>query len=911
MMNRSDFYLSLRNYFDTVIEQKQQQQLATYQSVRIDLHCHDHHSDRPDELWGRILNLPETWLKTGALVKQLRSQHCDLITITNHNNARSCWHLLDKGEDLLVGAEFTCHFADEDSSVHVLAYGFTPEQEVKLNKLRKNIYHFAAYANEHFIPTVLPHPLFFYNHSQRPQLTLLEKLACLFQRFEVLNGQRGYWQNALTLAWVESLNEEKITHYGRRHGLDPYEFCRQPMIKSMTGGSDDHNGIFAGSCGTLLQIPVAARGSGDQPLSVLALEALRCGLTTPYGSVGEDEKLSVTFLDYFTQVASHMKDPGLTRMLLHQGSVSDKLFCLGVGNAIHELQRHNYTMKFLQAFHHAIHGKKPGALLRFKVGRDYKPILGCLTAIANARREQSKHYQQVLRTALPEIYQLIMKVIVQRLEASAGSGNSNSGEKRDREIDFSRFINLSPQELAGSLEVPSHFRALFTPVKKRMQEEQAMIPLNLAKVFDDLSFPTLSMSLLLGAFFTSSKVLHANRSFLNELAESIGKHQHPKRILWLSDTFDDQNGVANSMQSYLKAIQKYNYPIDILVCHDHLKPQEHLLVIRPLTRFSAPSLSSQRLFMPNLMEIQKLFEQGSYDRILCSTELLMGPVALYLQRAFSVPAYFFMHTDWLDYLKYSTDLNVHLRDRFRRLLRIFYQQFNGIFVLNSDHRRWLSSHRMMIPSERLFLTRHWLNPDFTSAVAELQRATARRRRIASGPILIYAGRLSDEKGVMLLRNILNKVRKQLADAQLWIAGSGVAEKRLQRALPDARFLGWVTARELAGYYLQADMMIMPSRFDTFGNVVLEAMHCHLPVAAFNVKGPKDIIENGVSGILAENSKALSQQVVAILKDPHAWQEMSQAAYQRSLSYSAEPIMEQMLNDLGLPLPEVTVQTRHP
>src|ERR1035437_2461448 len=68
--------------------------------LTLDLHCHDHNSDVPDELLGRILNLPETWLPTENLLHTLKKHGCDTFTVTNHNNARSCFELLDKGEDI-------------------------------------------------------------------------------------------------------------------------------------------------------------------------------------------------------------------------------------------------------------------------------------------------------------------------------------------------------------------------------------------------------------------------------------------------------------------------------------------------------------------------------------------------------------------------------------------------------------------------------------------------------------------------------------------------------------------------------------------------------------------------------------------------------------------------------------------
>jgi predicted metal-dependent phosphoesterase TrpH len=140
-----------RQSLDTVVAELLAGSLNRYpleECLKIDLHCHDKNSDNPDELWGRILGLPETWLKTDKLVQCLHESGCDALTITNHNNARSCWKLLDKGVDVLVAAEFTCYFPEYSIFVHVLAYGFNKKQEKTLNRLRQDIYKFLRYAHK-------------------------------------------------------------------------------------------------------------------------------------------------------------------------------------------------------------------------------------------------------------------------------------------------------------------------------------------------------------------------------------------------------------------------------------------------------------------------------------------------------------------------------------------------------------------------------------------------------------------------------------------------------------------------------------------------------------------------------------------------------------------------------------------
>lgn len=223
--------------------------------LRIDMHCHDYNSDVPDELLGRFLNVPETWLSTEQLVDTLKQNNVDVLTITNHNNARSCFDLKNKGVDVLVGAEFSCMVPDVNVGIHVLAYGITKEQERILNKLRHNVYNFQRFALSNNIPTAWAHPLCHYKTDGSPSMDFFNKMSIIFERFEVLNGQRDTWQNLLVKFWIEDLTPDKIDNYCDLYNINPKIYCRHPYKKSLVGGSDSHMGIFSRQTGTLLHIP--------------------------------------------------------------------------------------------------------------------------------------------------------------------------------------------------------------------------------------------------------------------------------------------------------------------------------------------------------------------------------------------------------------------------------------------------------------------------------------------------------------------------------------------------------------------------------------------------------------------------------------------------------------------------------
>jgi hypothetical protein len=511
--------------------------------LKIDLHCHDRHSDRPDERLGRMLGVPETWVTTEQVLSTLEENGTDLVTITNHNDARACWKLLDKGHDILPGAEFSCTLPDFDVGVHVLTYGFTPQQEERLQRLRRDVYRFAAYCVEHDIPTVLAHPLQFHSPTGLPPMEVMDRLGLLFERFEAVNGQRDLWQNMLTASWVRGMDQEEIEAMARRVRQSPDQFVRDPWRKATTGGSDDHMAMFAGSTGTLLWIPglEEARREGRK-LSDLALQAIRDGRTAPYGGANHEEKLAAALLDYFCQVVLNMEDPGLLRLLLHKGDVGDKLMGLLVANGVFEMRRHRTTMQFLTVVHEAFAGKSPGFIARLATSKDFRPLLDRLSGIAAARRRGSRELAREVDTALPDIFRELGQILARR------------ARKRGPLLD-SILSGADPDKpWIERMELPADVRRLMAGTPREGQPQGAASP-SFAKVVDGLPYPLLAALVIGGSSYAASRVLHEKRPFLDAFAERIGKHRHPRRALWLTDTFEDRNGVSSALRALLDEVR--------------------------------------------------------------------------------------------------------------------------------------------------------------------------------------------------------------------------------------------------------------------------------------------------------------------------------------------------------------------
>jgi glycosyltransferase involved in cell wall biosynthesis len=128
------------------------------------------------------------------------------------------------------------------------------------------------------------------------------------------------------------------------------------------------------------------------------------------------------------------------------------------------------------------------------------------------------------------------------------------------------------------------------------------------------------------------------------------------------------------------------------------------------------------------------------------------------------------------------------------------------------------------------------------------------------PIWLYFGRVAVEKGIGDFLDL------ELPGTKL-VVGDGPACEDLRRRYPQAVFAGYRHGEDLAAHISASDVFVFPSRTDTFGLVLLEAMACGVPVAAYPVTGPIDVVRDGVTGILSEDLRAAA--LGALQLDPAA------------------------------------------
>ncbi len=226
---------------------------------------------------------------------------------------------------------------------------------------------------------------------------------------------------------------------------------------------------------------------------------------------------------------------------------------------------------------------------------------------------------------------------------------------------------------------------------------------------------------------------------------------------------------------------------------------------------------------------------------------------------------------------FMTKFPEYIRDRFKIPPALLYRLF-----------RWFHA-----PASRTMVSTPGLKQEleskgfqdlvFWSRGVEHELFRPRQGRVldVARPVSMYMGRVAVEKNIQAFLDL------DLPGTKV-VIGDGPALKSLQDRHPEALFLGRKTGQDLAVHLADADVFVFPSLTDTFGIVLIEAMACGVPVAAYPVVGPKDLVVHGTTGWLDNNLQTAVEK--ALDMDP-------QACRDHALQFTWERSVEQFRSNL--------------
>ncbi|HEY1066553.1 MAG TPA: PHP domain-containing protein, partial [Pirellulales bacterium] len=207
---------------------------------RADLHIHSKYSNRPQAWILRRFNVPESFVEPLDLHRRCKERGMDFVTITDHDSIAGGLEIAHL-PDVFLSTQISAKFPDNGAKVHLLLLGVTEQQFQEAYRRRDNIFDVQRYCLDESLIHVVAHAL----DRVDDQLTVeqFEKLALLFERFEVVDGAYNARSGRIVKTILENLTPEIVARLAEKHHIEPAG--REPWKKCFTGGSHDYSGVHS------------------------------------------------------------------------------------------------------------------------------------------------------------------------------------------------------------------------------------------------------------------------------------------------------------------------------------------------------------------------------------------------------------------------------------------------------------------------------------------------------------------------------------------------------------------------------------------------------------------------------------------------------------------------------------------
>jgi glycosyltransferase involved in cell wall biosynthesis len=360
--------------------------------------------------------------------------------------------------------------------------------------------------------------------------------------------------------------------------------------------------------------------------------------------------------------------------------------------------------------------------------------------------------------------------------------------------------------------------------------------------------------------------------------------------IFTDNDFDKMNGVTTTLRSLLRHVPPDLQP-RIYTFSDLEVDEPQYLALRSIG-FPIPFYREMRMYLPRIGELARRLVKDQVRLIHLTTPGPAGVAAKYLAHRTGLPLVGSFHTQLAEYATLLSGSR-HLGSAMRRYLRWIYSSCQSVLVPSADTSRRLANDGWH--PDRLAVWGRGVDADVFSPSQRSQQLRDEWHVSDRRPAILYAGRLSHEKGLSIVEPLGSLLHRQGIAHRFIMVGEGPMMAELKERCPDAVFTGRLAHEEVAAAMASADIFLFPSETDTAGNVVLEAQACGLPVLVTNAGGPKENLRPGASGFICRPGDVLDffARISELINEPDRRRAMSQAARAyagaRSWTGSLEPL----------------------
>ena len=590
--------------------------------IRCDLHLHSKHSDRSQDWLFRRFDFPDSYSDPKELYARAKKAGMHFFTITDHDTIDGCLELGDF-RGTFVSEQVTTYFPRDPCKINLLVWGISETQHREILLLRENIFDLQKFLQREVIAHAVAHPL--YSINGKLNTSHLERLILLFKHFEGINGLRDALLSDLTRYILAQLTPQKIEEFANRHDLAATH--SEPWKKILTGGSDDHGGMFVGSAFTETR-------AGKTPAEFLA--HIRAGACTAHGEGGTPLALSHGF---YNTVSQFIQDRFPAKLGPSAGLV-EKMFA----RFMEGLDPTEFTLKEKAGF--IAQGVLSGKI--FELAKPAKISLW---------KELSRYF------ARPNVKADLAREVAEGAEP----------ERRT-------FImaNAACEQLA------------FRFFEKFVQQIRAGNVIESIQALASIAPILVVLAPYIYAFHSQAPSRRWLREICRDLTGAIPSALQNTKRAWFTDTLGDVNGVANTIRKMTAAAAEAGEQLIVVTSRRELTVDEiPIKNFKPIGEFELPEYELQKLSFPPILQMLDYVQREGFTEIIISTPGPIGLTGLLAAKMLNLETSGIYHTDFPQYIRILTE-DSFLESLTWKYMHWFYGQLDTIFVNSEQYRQsWI------------------------------------------------------------------------------------------------------------------------------------------------------------------------------------------------------------------------------
>ncbi len=789
-------------------------QLAPRRQARVDFHIHSYASNVTDYYASNALATPESYSDPLENYRLLKARGMDLVTLTDHNSIDGVKVMLDAGlEDVFYSAEMTATFPEDGCNIHVTAANISEAEFAEIDRLRRNVYEMVAYLDERIgdevpggdgrrIAYFMTHPLM--STQNRPYgregALSIWHIERAMLMFNCLEIRNG--SRAMS---CNDLTARMLA------ALDPKRIdqlaekhCLEPKgpmpwRKAVVGGSDDHSGINPGRTWTEFTY------LGERPRPNDVVDSIRRRTTSTGGMHGGPVTLAhaLVKLLYDGQHSRHRSTS------VQPVRMSDPINLL-LGFAF---EKESASLRSRAALRLRIALEQVGRPLARLLRRDESFERIFLEEAQRLLSEGAFRARIAVAEATDDKIFLIISTLLDRL--------------------FVRYLARIRDNLSGD-------------IVRTIKETIALVSSNLL-----VSLP----------YFVTYAHQSADKLLSRDVRQAFDLQQTEKLLL-VTDTFFDVNGVALTIRKIIREAERRGIDLTVAACLSETERAERLAdpevadliargrleIFRSIASVNMPEYPELQIRVMPFLELLRFAQEGGFTKVQISTPGTIGATGLLAAKLLGLETSSTYHTNFPEYVEeYTRD--VSLEALAWKYMILFYHSVDEVvvpsrFIAQLLHKRGLRNRKLLVLDRWVDLERfdpRHRTPGFWSRFG-LADEDAHVK-------FVYVGRLGAEKNLDVLADAFRALHADHREAHLLIVGDGPYRERLEALLEGlpVTFTGYLTGADLPRALASADVKLFPSTTDTWGNAPLEAQASGVPVVVSDRGGPQELMEHGVTG----------------------------------------------------------------